>query len=543
MVISALKEFNSATRSGSRLSPEANQECATDVRAYYQSEFLPRLDAVTAADVPQADLVPTEVTSLGLQCNYIARNDFPVGSKHLMDAASATSSYDSVHRRYHPVLRSYQSRFGYYDIFLIDAESGRIVYSVFKEVDFATSLFHGPFRDSNLAEAVKEAMESGNSEFTALVDYEPYLPSYNGYASFVASPIFDGDELIGVLAMQMPIDQIDRMMTNDRRWSEIGLGRSGESYLIGHDFTLRNQSRFFLEDSDAFLDQMRASGAPETAIRSIARLESTIGRLTVKTSGSERAVAGVSGKDIIEDYRGVRVLSAFKELQISGLDWAIMSEIDEEEALAPIVRLRNTMTLAVLLIVLISAFLSVLFARGLTTPIGELASAAESVASGDLDVSIDVRREDEIGRLAKSFQTMRDSVKSMMDYQDAVIQALSVPVIPMGDAIAAVPLVGDLSVKRVTRIRSDLLDDLQSVNARWVIIDITGVPFMDVDTFAELLRIVRSIKLMGGQSVITGLQPEMAMEIAQSNLSIQDLTLTATFTEGLEAVKQKRDSQ
>lgn len=543
MVVSALKEFNSAARSMSRLTAGERQGCSSDVRAYYQSEFIPHLDPVTAAAIPLADLVPAETTTLGLQCDYIARNDFPVGSKHLMDSASGSGSYDAVHSKYHPVLRSYQSRFGYYDLFLIDAESGRIVYSVFKEIDFATSLYYGPFRNSNLAEAVREAADSGNPEFTSLVDYQPYLPSSNSFASFVASPIYDGEELIGVLAMQMPISQIDRIMTNDQKWSEIGLGRSGESYLLGNDFTLRNQSRFYLEDSEGFLDQLRTADATESTIQSILRLESTIGLLSVETSGSQRAVDGLSGTDIFEDYRGIPVLSAFKPLEIAGLDWVIMSEIDEEEALAPIAQLRNTMALAVLVIVLISALFSVLFARGLTAPISELASAAEALSSGDLDVSIEVRRDDEIGRLAQSFQTMRDSVKSTVDHQDAIIQALSVPVIPMGDAIAAVPLVGDLSIKRISKIRSSLLDDLQAVDARWVIIDITGVPFMEVDTFAELLRMVRSIKLMGGQSVITGLQPEMAMEIAQSNISIQDLTVTATFNEGLEAVQKQRDSK
>ena len=61
------------------------------------------------------------------------------------------------------------------------------MYTVFKEVDFGTSLEQGPHRDSNLAEAYRAARESGTAEYTRLEDFEPYAPSYGAQAAVIAS--------------------------------------------------------------------------------------------------------------------------------------------------------------------------------------------------------------------------------------------------------------------------------------------------------------------------------------------------------------------
>ncbi|WP_156493340.1 hypothetical protein [Oleiphilus sp. HI0125] len=47
-------------------------------------------------------------------------------------------------------------------------------------------------------------------------DFAPYPPSYEDPAAFIASPIFDARELLGVLIFQMPIDRINAIMTHDQ---------------------------------------------------------------------------------------------------------------------------------------------------------------------------------------------------------------------------------------------------------------------------------------------------------------------------------------
>ena len=78
---------------------------------------------------------------------------------------------------------------------LIDAETGHIVYSVYKEVDVGSDLRHGPYRQSSLAAVCRRASEAESADVVALADFQPYEPSYLAPASFVATPIFrDGEK-------------------------------------------------------------------------------------------------------------------------------------------------------------------------------------------------------------------------------------------------------------------------------------------------------------------------------------------------------------
>lgn len=140
------------------------------------------------------------------------------------------SHHGEWHSQYHPFLRDFQKRFDYYDLFLVESETGRIVYSVFKELDFATSLVDGPYAKSGIADVFRKANQSTTPDYVALSDFAPYLPSYQDPAAFIAAPVFEGGEKTGVLILQMPIDRINAIMTHGGRWAESGLGATGETY-------------------------------------------------------------------------------------------------------------------------------------------------------------------------------------------------------------------------------------------------------------------------------------------------------------------------
>ena len=259
---------------------------------------------------------PADENTRILQDLYIASNNNNTGEKDLLESAEDPSSYSQTHKLYHPVIRDYLKRFGYYDIFLVDHETGNIVYSVYKEVDYGTSLLTGPYNQTNFASAFRAAKDADKNDFVKLVDYAPYHPSYNAPASFIASPIFDGDKKIGVLLFQMPVDKINNIMTNNQAWSKVGLGTSGETYIVGDDYTLRNQSRFLIEDQENYFKKIEQIGLPKKTIEKIKVFNSTIGLQEVKTEGTIAAQGGMIGLEIFNDYRGVPVLSSYKPLKI-----------------------------------------------------------------------------------------------------------------------------------------------------------------------------------------------------------------------------------
>jgi serine phosphatase RsbU (regulator of sigma subunit) len=417
-IVSAMLQFRAGFHSVDDdlgITDESMGEINGRVDEYMNSEYLVRLDSNLDVPAILAEESSTVNNVRILQDFYIASNPNKVGSKHHLDYAKDSCLYNRTHKKFHPSIRSYLEKFGYYDIFLVDDKTGHIVYSVFKEVDYGTSLLTGPFQNTNIADAFRETNASNNVNSVHIEDFKSYHPSYNQPASFIASPIFSGGIRIGVLIFQMPIARINNIMTNNQQWSKVGLGKSGETYIVGQDFTLRNQSRFLIEDSKNYFRMIKKIGTPAATIKKIKTFESSIGLQEVKTKGTQAALNGKTATEIFPDYRGVPVLSAYKPLKIEGLNWVIMSEIDEEEAFAHIDKLRYEIIWSGLGILVLIIIVSYFISTRITKPIKRLTGSARQLAKGNLEVNIEVRRKDEIGVLSLSFKKMQISISNLIN--------------------------------------------------------------------------------------------------------------------------------
>ncbi|MGZ3885391.1 MAG: HAMP domain-containing protein, partial [Bacteroidia bacterium] len=418
MIINAMKDLKKGYNtvcSDLKLQPDDIGFLREKVENYFEDEYITRLNSNLSVKASLATEISYKKESIVLQHLYYEANPDKVGKKLNMTHAGDSSFYSRSHARYHPVLRDFLEKFGYYDIFLIDNETGNIVYTVYKETDFATSLTDGPFKNTNLAKAFKAAAASDSHDFVKLVDFEAYHPSYNQSASFIACPIFEGDKKIGVLAYQMPIEKIDDIMTSKKQWSEVGLGKTGETYIVGGDYTLRNQSRFLIEDSVNYFKMLADIGVDPKTIHRIRSFGNSVGLQDVHTEGTEAALKGRSDTRIFKDYRGVPVLSAFKPLHIMGMHWVLMSEIDEAEAFEQITRLRNNIIVGFLCLLVVVFIVSYYMSREITRPLKELTVDAEELSRGNLEVNIVTGRKDEIGILATSFKTMQGAISKLVN--------------------------------------------------------------------------------------------------------------------------------
>jgi serine phosphatase RsbU (regulator of sigma subunit) len=382
---------------------------------YYDKEYLPRLNQnLTAEKASKESEAPKEKNARILQEIYVASALYTIGQKHRLTDPGDGSSYTQKHIIYHPILRNYLEKFGYYDIFLVDETSGEVVYTCFKEVDFCTNLTTGPYAKTNLAESFRMAANSLKKGETAQVDFQPYHPSYNQPSAFVSTPIYDGKNKIGVLIFQMPIDNINSIMTSKGNWEAVGLGKTGETYIVGEDFMLRNQSRFLIEDSASYFSMVKAIGLAPELISRIRNFNSVIGLQPVKTEGTQEALKGITGEKTFNDYRNIPVLSSYKPLKVEDMHWVIMSEIDEEEAFSYVYAIRRQMIIAISILLILIAAGSILISKRITKPLLELTGDARELAKGNFNVDIGIHRKDEIGILASSFRKMQISIRKLV---------------------------------------------------------------------------------------------------------------------------------
>ncbi|MBT5659282.1 MAG: methyl-accepting chemotaxis protein [Rhodospirillaceae bacterium] len=322
-----------------------------------------------------------------LQDNYIHNNSNAAGEKHKLDYASDGSAYSGSHATYHPWFRELLTQRDYYDIFIFDAD-GNVVYTVFKELDYATNVMNGEWKDSDLGAIFRLAKDASKGSIS-FVDFKPYAPSAGVPASFIALPLYEGNSFLGVLAFQMPIAKINNIMQ-----ATAGMGESGESYLVGDDKLMRSDSRF--------------------------SEESTILQSKVDTETVTLAHEGKSGAKIVPDYRGINVMSAYDLIDFHGVKWAVIAEIDEEEILAGSYEMRNFMLIVVIVLIGVSGGAGYLFARSITGPISNMTGVMGVLAGGDHGVEIPARdRPDEIGEMAGAVQVFKENMIKNEEMQEA----------------------------------------------------------------------------------------------------------------------------
>ena len=389
------------------------------LKQYYEEEFLPGLAKNTAGRPILYSYFPQKSAARYLQFYYIARNSNPLGEKEYLNNANDGSQYSQIHQTVQPIYTNFISQLGYYDLFLIDARTGNIVYTVKKEADFGTNLIDGPYSNSGLARVFRQAIEANDPNFVAISDFDPYRASYAEPSAFIASPIFDNNsELIGVLAFQLSTEEIDRVMTGDNDWEGQGLGKSGETYLVGSDYGMRSNSRFLIEQPEQYFAAIAAEGLPQDEIEYIERFNSSILYQSVETEAIQQAFDNQTGFVIAEDYRGVETLNAYRPLDLDDLGWVINAKIDTAEAFEPIRDFQRRVLLATSIIVLLVTLIASILSYYFISPIRTLIDGFRQVGKGNTHVNIQVKSKDEFRELANSFNEMVDN----LDHQKKLIQ-------------------------------------------------------------------------------------------------------------------------
>lgn len=413
LAIETVKEF----QKGFELDLVTNMPRYTsELEQYYQQQFITELNSRLQEQFKAEAFLPTAPGSKALQALYIAENPNPNGSKQNLDKANDGSAYSNVHAKYHPMLRNIMEKNGWRDLYIVDTLADHVIYSVGKRIDFGTSLEDGPFKDTGLAKAYRLA-KAAKQGAVATADFESYIPSNGAQALFMATPIFIDGSLEGVIVIQIPNNEINRVMTSEKEWVSTGFGNSGETYLIGNDGTLRSETRSMITDKKTYLSVLNAEGTDNKIMKQIEIFDSGIGLHRIETDSARMASNGEEGESIIEGYLGRQVFSSFGKLNIPGLNWYILCELDLDEAMQPAYDLRNAFMFASLLIALLaSAILHLFSSRVVVYPIRHLLAAAQDLHAGDGDLTkrIRISSNDEIGQTAEAFNAFISKLQTVI---------------------------------------------------------------------------------------------------------------------------------
>ena len=332
--------------------------------------------------------------SADIRKHYITDNPHPLGKKDELIAATDESEWTEVHGRHHVGLRSYQRARGYYDLFLFDMD-GNLIYSVFKEDDFALNFISGVYKDSGLGEVFQAGRNLTSGEIH-MTDIAPYGPSAGAPAMFMSTPVLLRGRKIGVVAVQVPLDAMGNILSS----AEI-LGATGEVYMVDNQRQVLTNSR--AEDLFSTLDVL-----PER--------EQIVAAMSERSRYFRRA-SGLNGETVVAMTDSVTTPR--------GDTWGLVFEMDRNEAM----KIVNDTIFAAVVQMLVTAVLLCLLAwfavRGVTKRIERLTGAMEEIAEQNYENDIpDQDNGDEIGFIARTLANLQIRLKEGASAQarETVIQ-------------------------------------------------------------------------------------------------------------------------
>jgi class 3 adenylate cyclase len=405
-----------ATGDGSAL-----EAASSDVDAFYRDQFVPALEASIGTTIAWPSLRPTTPEATYLQDLYVAIESPDSSASRLVNDAGDGSAWSEVHREVHPRLLEIIERLGVDDLLLIEPESGVIVYSAAKQPDFATSLDTGPHSGSIIADLVRRVRDGADPGEAILVDMAPYVPALGRPVGFIGAPVMADDSLVGILALRFPLGGLDRVMTSAGGWEGEGLGETGETFLVGSDGRMRSVSRAFVEDPAAYADAVAsADSATPTELDSIAGTGTTIVfQKVVAGNVLEDLGSGVEVRVEPSNYLGREVLSAYRPVEVDGVNWYVGAQMGREEIERPISDFRRALLIAVAVFVVFVTFATVAWAGSVFKPLRAIGAALRRIHEGEPQEELE--RSD---RAALEFVELTDSVEAMLDASQTRQRAL-----------------------------------------------------------------------------------------------------------------------
>ncbi|WP_437733514.1 PAS domain-containing protein [Sorangium sp. So ce1335] len=129
-------------------------------------------------------------------------------------------------------------------------------------------------------------------------------------------------------------------------------------------------------------------------------------------------------------------------------------------------------------------------------------------------------------------QELRERL-SLIERQQQVIRQLSTPILQVWRGVLALPMIGVVDSARTADVMDSLLQAVVRTGARFALLDLTGVDAVDTKTASYLVDLVRAIRLLGAEGIITGIRPSVAQTVVSLGLDLAEITTLSDLQAGL----------
>jgi signal transduction histidine kinase len=268
---------------------------------------------------------------------------------------------------------------GYYSRLYVTSPDDKVFYVNSLQMDSKKDTVIREIPNESISAFCKNLEQSGSTIIRDLTKSDPFI--------YIGTPVFNElRKLNGYIILEIPINALNKIMFD--HFENNGLGKTGETYLVSNDFLMRSNSRF---KGNAVLN------------------------IKVASQSVINAINGETGVGIVKDYRDITCLSSYSRLNINGLNWVIIAEIDEMEAMTPVYAIRNSILLISIVIAATVFILALMLAIEITAPLKKLQKASEQIGAGNYNINLPVSSQDELGALTGTFNNMVNRLKKQSE--------------------------------------------------------------------------------------------------------------------------------
>lgn len=274
---------------------------------------------------------PQAPFSLALQYGFIVNNPYSrLKRKNYEDFASIVEGRSSfnLQKRFNELLEIYSLD----DAYIVDAETGIVLYTVKKRIDLGTDLKNGPLQSSGLGDVFESVSAGAEPESAYVSEFEPYLPDMGAIKAFVGYPINRSDTSAGgVLIFAISPERLYGICNFDKSWEDYGLGETGQTFVARYDSILITNPREYVERPKIYSEKFLADTADSAVRARYAKFKTPAFTEKLFPEQVGKALAGNSGAEIVKEGNVEKFFSAFAPLDFGDMPYAVITVMNYEE--------------------------------------------------------------------------------------------------------------------------------------------------------------------------------------------------------------------
>lgn len=394
---------------GDMLVTDTLEKLQVAVQNYYLDE-LSVISPVSGKNI--VTYMPTNGAALIAQSLYILYNPEITGNKREFITGNGYASYITAHSNHHPYFLDLCKDLNASDILLIDAQSGNVIYTVNKNIDFATNLYDGPFKNSSLAKTYRITIASSEVK-SRFIDFEASPATFDQPVAYFSVPVFSDNKITGILVIEYDSRLFDNILFDNLTL----LKKSSLDFaILGDDLYLRNNPRGFLSDRNEYLKRLKRHST-RAEMHKILQIES-LGCLVKQVIYPFETKNHLNKTEnvLIADYLDKNVLASIKKLNIQGVNLYLIAKQNRTELYGHLFRLIRYTVLIMILIVIIVYITGQYFSKRLVTRINNLNCSLLQLYKGEKPKVIESTIADEIGQTIETYNHLRNRIIATSEF-------------------------------------------------------------------------------------------------------------------------------